>query len=92
MLTAHNVTRLTAEADRTPFTASAQATAMVRQIVHAHCPVAIYKSGGWCNGSMPLCLLADELGQGPNDVRGGVYIERQRTWGRNPARRRQRRS
>ena len=89
MLTADNVTRLTAKADRTAFTASAQATAMVRQIVREHGPVAIYQSGGCCDGSLPLCLLADELGQGPNDLRLGdvegvpFYIdaERYERWG-----------
>ena len=71
MLTTDDFMRLTAKADHTPFTASAQATAMVRQIVREHGPVAIYQSGGCCDGSLPLCLLADELGQGPNDVQLG---------------------
>ena len=81
MLTTDNVTRLTPQADHTPFTASAQATAMIRQLVREHGPIAIYQSGGCCDGSLPLCLLADELGQGPNDVQlgdvGGVpfYID-----------------
>ena len=68
MLTTDDFMRLTAKADHTPFTASAQATATVRQIVREHGPVAIYQSGGCCDGSLPLCLLADELGQGPNDA------------------------
>ena len=71
MLTTDDFMRFTAKADHTPFTASAQATAMVRQIVREHGPVAIYQSGGCCDGSLPLCLLADELGQGPNDVQLG---------------------
>ena len=71
MLTTDDVIRLAARADHTPFTASAQATAMVRQIVREHGPVAIYQSGGCCDGSLPLCLLADELGQGPNDLQLG---------------------
>jgi len=41
---------------------------MVKRLVGEHGPVAIYQSGGCCDGSLPLCLLADELGQGPNDV------------------------
>ena len=49
---------------------------MVRQLVRDHGPVAIYQSGGCCDGSLPLCLLADELGQGPNDVLLG-YVEGQ---------------
>jgi uncharacterized protein (DUF779 family) len=71
MLTTDDFIRPTAKADHTPFTASAQATAMVRQIVRQHGPVAIYQSGGCCDGSLPLCLLADELGHGPNDVQLG---------------------
>ncbi len=71
MLTTDNVTCLTAKADHTPFTASDQAAAMVRQIVREHGPVAIYQSGGCCDGSLPVCLLADELGQGPNDLQLG---------------------
>ena len=62
---------------------------MVRQIVREHGPVAIYQSGGCCDGSLPLRLLADELGQGPNDLRLGdvegvpFYIdaERYERWG-----------
>jgi uncharacterized protein (DUF779 family) len=71
MLTTDDFIRPTAKADHTPFTASARATEMVRQIVRQHGPVAIYQSGGCCDGSLPLCLLADELGQGPNDVQLG---------------------
>jgi uncharacterized protein (DUF779 family) len=89
MLTTDNVIRLTGKADHTPFTASARATAMVKQIVREHGPVAIYQSGGCCDGSLPLCLLADELGQGPNDVKLGevegvpFYIdaEQNQRWG-----------
>jgi len=66
-----NVTRLTATDAHTPFTATPRAAAMVRQIVAQHGPVAIYQSGGCCDGSLPLCLGADELGQGPNDVQLG---------------------
>jgi len=68
MLITDKVIRFTGKEDRTPFAASARATAMVQQIVREHGPVAIYQSGGCCDGSLPLCLLADELGRGPNDV------------------------
>jgi Protein of unknown function (DUF779) len=30
--------------------------------------ICIYQAGGCCDGSLPLCLLADELGRGSNDV------------------------
>jgi uncharacterized protein (DUF779 family) len=52
----------------TPISATPRAIAMVNRIVREHGPVAIYQSGGCCDGSLPLCLGADELGQGPNDV------------------------
>ena len=51
-----------------PISATPRATAMVKSLVREHGPLAIYQSGGCCDGSLPLCLLADELGQGPNDV------------------------
>ena len=83
------VTRLTANREHTPLTASPRAAAMVERLVREHGPVAIYQSGGCCDGSLPLCLLADELGQGPNDVRLGevegapFYIdaEQYQRWG-----------
>ena len=83
------VTRLTANREHTPLTATPRAAAMVERLVREHGPVAIYQSGGCCDGSLPLCLLADELGQGPNDVRLGevegapFYIdaEQYQRWG-----------
>jgi uncharacterized protein (DUF779 family) len=68
MLSTDNLIRLTPEAGHAPFTAIPRATAMVKRLVREHGPVAIYQSGGCCDGSLPLCLLADELGQGPNDL------------------------
>ena len=68
MLATDNVVRFTPRAGHTPITATPRAASMVRQLVRDHGPVAIHQSGGCCDGSLPLCLLADELGQGPNDV------------------------
>jgi len=68
MLSTDNVIHLAANDEHTPFTATPQAAEMVKRLVREHGPVAIYQSGGCCDGSLPLCLLADELGQGPNDV------------------------
>jgi uncharacterized protein len=68
MLSTDNVIRCTAPAAHTPISATPRAAAMVNRIVGEHGPVAIYQSGGCCDGSLPLCLGADELGQGPNDV------------------------
>ena len=89
MLSTDSVIRLTTKEQHTPFTATPRATAMVKQLVRQHGPLAIYQSGGCCDGSLPLCLLADELGQGPNDVRLGevedvpFYIdaEQNQRWG-----------
>jgi uncharacterized protein (DUF779 family) len=58
----------TTDVRRTPISATPRATAMVKRLVRQHGPLAIYQSGGCCDGSLPLCLLADELGQGPNDL------------------------
>jgi uncharacterized protein (DUF779 family) len=68
MLSTEDVIRFTPRDGHTPISATPRATAMVKRIVREHGPVAIYQSGGCCDGSLPLCLLADELGQGPNDV------------------------
>jgi len=58
----------TTEVSHTPISATPRATAMVEHLVRQHGPLAIHQSGGCCDGSLPLCLLADELGEGPNDV------------------------
>jgi uncharacterized protein (DUF779 family) len=73
MLTTDNVTvtRLTAEEGHTPLTTTPRATEMVKRLVREHGPLEIHQSGGCCDGSLPLCLLADELGRGPNDVQLG---------------------
>jgi uncharacterized protein len=68
MLTTEDTIRSTPRAGHTPISATPRASAMVKRIAREHGPVAIYQSGGCCDGSLPLCLLADELGQGPNDV------------------------
>jgi uncharacterized protein len=52
----------------TGFTATPEATAMVRQLARKHGPLAIFQSGGCCDGSLPLCLLASEMLPSPNDV------------------------
>jgi len=87
--TTDDVIRFTRSAGHTPISASPRASAMVRRIVAEHGPVAIYQSGGCCDGSLPLCLGADELGQGPNDMRLGevegvpfcIDAEQYQRWG-----------
>jgi uncharacterized protein len=71
MLSTENVIAFTPKAGHTPISATPRAIAMLKRLVDEHGPLAIYQSGGCCDGSLPLCLLADELGQGPNDLRLG---------------------
>jgi uncharacterized protein (DUF779 family) len=51
-----------------PLSATTRATALVRRLVCEHGPLVIYQSGGCCDGSLPLCLLAGELAPSSNDV------------------------
>ena len=70
-------------------TATPQATAMLRRLAVTHGPLALFQSGGCCDGSLPLCLLAEDLAPGPGDrLLGRVaevpfYIddEQSRRWG-----------
>ena len=48
--------------------ATPQATAMLRRLVLTHGQLALFQSGGCCDGSLPLCLLADDLAPGPGDL------------------------
>jgi uncharacterized protein len=52
----------------TQITATPRATAMVRRLARENGPLAIFQSGGCCDGSLPLCLLASEMAPSPNDV------------------------
>ena len=52
-------------------TATPQAAETVRRLVAEHGPVVLHQSGGCCDGSSPMCLLAAELPPGPADVRLG---------------------
>jgi uncharacterized protein (DUF779 family) len=54
--------------------ASPQAAEMLRRLVLAHGPLAIFQSGGCCDGSLPLCLLADDLPPGPDDLLLGEVV------------------
>ena len=69
--------------------ATPRATDAVKRLTREHGPLAIFQSGGCCDGSLPLCLLAGELLPSPNDVLlghvGGApfYIDREQyeRWG-----------
>jgi len=49
-------------------TATPRAAEMLRRLVLRHGPLALFQSGGCCDGSLPLCLLADDLAPGPGDA------------------------
>ncbi len=69
--------------------ATADAVAMIERLVREHGPLALFQSGGCCDGSTPICLLADDLPAGAHDLRLGevagvpFYIdeEQYRRWG-----------
>ena len=52
-------------------TATPRATAMLRRLVLTHGPLVLFQSGGCCDGSLPLCLLADDMASGSGDVKLG---------------------
>jgi len=60
--------------------ATAAALETIDRLQRSHGPLAFFQSGGCCDGSLPICLPADELPAGPNDLELGelggarVYI------------------
>ena len=75
--------------ETTRLIATPRATDAVNRLTREHGPLAIFQSGGCCDGSLPLCLLAGELLPSPSDVLlghvGGApfYIDREQyeRWG-----------
>ncbi|HZE06337.1 MAG TPA: DUF779 domain-containing protein [Solirubrobacteraceae bacterium] len=71
-------------------TATRAALEVLKRLEAAHGPLALHQSGGCCDGSAPICVGADELPPGPNDIRLGevgatpVYIDAELydRWGR----------
>ena len=49
-------------------TGSPEATTALRRLVLTHGPLVVFQSGGCCDGSLPLCLLADEMAPGSGDL------------------------
>jgi uncharacterized protein len=86
---AHEEPTMLTNLDLNPVTATPRATAMVQRLVLRHGPLAIFQSGGCCDGSLPLCLRADQLPPGPNDVQLGdvagvpfyIDVEQYQRWG-----------
>ena len=58
----------TERAERPRVTATPEAAAMVRRLRERHGPVVFHQSGGCCDGSSPMCLMASELPPGPSDI------------------------
>jgi uncharacterized protein len=56
------------ENETTFITGTPEATAGLRQLALTHGPLVVFQSGGCCDGSLPLCLLADDLAPGPRDL------------------------
>jgi uncharacterized protein len=55
--------------DQTTYiSATPRATAALQRLVLAHGPLVLFQSGGCCDGSLPLCLLADDMAPGAGDV------------------------
>jgi uncharacterized protein len=49
-------------------TATAAAAEVLRDLTAAHGPLAIFQSGGCCDGSSPICLRAGELAPARSDL------------------------
>ena len=52
-------------------TATPAAAEAIRLLQVRSGPLAMFQSGGCCDGSLPLCLPAGELPAGPHDVKLG---------------------
>jgi uncharacterized protein (DUF779 family) len=53
---------------KTFITATPDAMAALRRLVTEHGPLALFQSGGCCDGSLPLCLGADDMAPGSGDL------------------------
>ena len=62
-------------------TATDAAIELIERLRDEHGPLAIFQSGGCCDGSSPICVLADELPPGGGDLLLGeiagapVYVD-----------------
>ena len=78
------------QADPAPrIVATDSAVSEIRRLRDEHGPLMFFQSGGCCDGSSPMCLLASELPPGPGDTLLGevagapfhVDAEQDRRWG-----------
>ncbi len=51
--------------------ATPEAVELIERLRQKHGPIVFHQSGGCCDGSAAMCLRADDLPQGPNDVKLG---------------------
>ncbi len=51
--------------------ATQSATLLIKQLVTQHGPIVFFQSGGCCEGSVPLCLPANEFRPSASDVKIG---------------------
>lgn len=51
--------------------ATPDAVETIERLRQRHGSIVFHQSGGCCSGSSPMCLRADELPPGPNDVELG---------------------
>jgi uncharacterized protein len=80
----------TTRVDEPVVTATAAALEVLERLEAAHGRLAIFQSGGCCDGSSPICLRARELAPGTHDLElgtvGGVafYVDADlyERWGR----------
>jgi uncharacterized protein len=52
--------------------ATAEALDLIERLHAAHGALVFHQSGGCCEGSAPMCLAAEDLPAGPNDIELGV--------------------
>ena len=51
--------------------ATPSATELIKKLIAQHGPIVFFQSGGCCEGSVPLCLPANEFKPGASDVKLG---------------------
>jgi uncharacterized protein (DUF779 family) len=80
----------TGKAMTAKLTGTPQAIEMLQRLTAERGPLAIFQSGGCCDGTSPICLLEGELPPGGNDLLLGelgstpFYVDREQydRWGR----------
>ena len=55
--------------------ATPAAEALIGRLREKHGPIVFHQSGGCCDGSAAMCLRADDLPPGPNDLQLGTIAD-----------------